>query len=144
MNNPQWGKATEDLAISIQAARPRYKVGEPVTLDVRLKNVGKTPTRIVVRPDWGDYTLEVRRGSTVVPKTPFAEQMIEAAALGPRANAELGPGEVRTTRFELDKGFDLSAPGSYKVIVTRGTYKKGTLDQFATVTSNDLTLQIDP
>ena len=139
----QWGMTTEDLAISIYVAKLQYKVCESIVLNLALKNAGDTPTPIVVRSAWSDYTLKVyREGFAEIPKTPYAVRKIEAASAGSRATTELMPGEVQTTSLDLDKGFDMSVPGLYKMIATRETYKKGKLDEYATVRSNELIIEI--
>lgn len=145
MNKVEWGKVTEDLAISLSAAEPRYGPRDTITLNIALKNFGNTPVPIVMRSPWIDYTLSVRYDETTdIPKTAYAQQMIESAAEGRRANYQLKPGEVLTESIELSKAYDVKAHGLYKVVATRETYEKGKLDRYATVTSNELTIEIIP
>lgn len=143
MDDIQWGKPTEDLAISISVTEPIYGPDQAIVLNIAMKNVGKTPVPIVVRSSWIDYSTRAWfEGRTEIPKTPYALRMIKAAAVGRRATRELMTGEVVTESLELNKAYDMTRPGTYVVIVTRETYQKGKLNHFATVTSNELTIKI--
>lgn len=75
-------------------------------------------------------------------QTPFARQQIEAAAYGRRATLEMVPEQTLVESVELSKGYDLSAPDVYKVVARRKTYRKGKLDEYATVTSNELAIRV--
>lgn len=143
MDDIQWGKRTEDIAISISVTEPIYIPDQAIVLNIIMKNVGKTPVPIVVRSPWVDYSTRVWfEGRTEIPKTSYALRMIKAATVGRRATRELMAGEVITESLELNKAYGMTRPGTYVVIVTRETYQKGTLDHFATVTSNELTIKI--
>jgi hypothetical protein len=143
MIETQWGVATEDLAISISVSQADFRPCDTVEMHLILKNVGDGKVPIVQRSPWIDYAVTVRRGdASEVPKTPYALQMIDAAAYGRRATGELAPGETLAEPLELSKAFDLSAPGVYTVVAKREVYKKGRLDQYATVTSNELTMRV--
>jgi len=143
MADNQWGTPTEGLAISISVPKPVYSPGAPIAMGIALRNVSTTPVPIVVRSVWYDYSLSVRdKDRAELTPTPYATQRIEAAAEGRRATRDLGPGQVLVEECELSKAFDMTRPGSYTVVATRETYKLGTLDQYATVTSNELTVTV--
>ena len=143
MRDIQWGKPTEDLAISLSVAQRVYRAGEPITLNIALKNVGREPVPIVVRLVWYDYSLSVRyEGRTELARTPYAVQMIEAAEEGRRVTRQLTPGEVLSETLELAEGYRMTEPGKYHVVATRETYKRGKLDEYATVTSNELVIEV--
>ena len=143
MTGNQWGTPTEGLAISLSVPEPVYRLGEPVVIDITLKNVATTPVPVVIRSVWYDYSLSVRdEDRAELAPTPYATQRIEAAAEGRRATRDLGPGDMLADDCELSKAFDMTRPGSYTIVATRETYKLGTLDQYATVTSNELTVTV--
>lgn len=143
MTEIQWGKPTEDLAISLSVAQRVYRMGEPITLNIALRNVGREPVPIVVRLVWYDYSLSVRHeGRTEIAKTTYATEMIEGAAEGRRATRQLAPGEVLSESLELTEGYRMREPGRYHVVATRETYKRGKLDEYATVTSNELVVEV--
>ena len=145
MNEIQWGRSTEDLAISISVPEPVCRSGDAIVLSISLKNIGRTPVPIVVRSTWIDYATTVRyEDGTEVPKTEYALQMMEAAQEGRRLTRELMPEEVTTENLELSKAFEMTQPGNYAVVATRATYKRGKLDEYATVTSNELTFKVVP
>ena len=145
MDEPKWGPTTEGLAILLSVTKPEFKPDEPIILSVALKNKSDAPVPIVVRMPWVVYSLTVRfEGRSEVPKTPYALHLIEVGGLGARATSQLPPGEVTTANVELSAGFDMKRPGSYTVVATRETYKTGKLDEYATVTSNTLTIRVAP
>jgi len=152
MEEIQWGETTEGLAISISVAKPSYKKGEAISLNIVMKNFDEDPvpivirsTWIVIRSTWIDYSIRVLfENTTEISKSPHALQKMEAAAEGRRATSELKPGEILNESLELTKAYDLTQPGTYTVIVTRATYQKGKLDQYAVVASNELTIQVTP
>jgi len=143
MSDIQWGKPTEDLAISLSVAQRVYRAGEPIALNIALRNVGREPVPIVLRLVWYDYSLSVRyEGRAEIAKTPYALEMIEGAAEGRRATRQLMPGEMRSESLELTEGYRMREPGRYHVVATRETYKRGKLDEYATVTSNELVIEV--
>jgi hypothetical protein len=138
----QWGQTVENQAIALSTAKPQFKVGETIVVQVTWKNFGKSPVSTVTRNTWIDYDFTVKRDGTDIPKSPYALQMIEAGSLGRRATGKLEAGASVTDSIELDKGFDLRMPGQYKVAATRVVYKQGRLDEYATLKSNDLTVVV--
>jgi len=143
MDDIQWGETTEDLTIAIYVDNPVYKPGETIVLNILLKNVGEMPLPLVIRSPWLDYNLRAwHEDSTEMSKTPYALRVIKVATVGRRAVRQLMPEEVITDTLEIDKVYDMSALGSYKIAATRETFKKQNSDEFATVESNELIIKI--
>jgi hypothetical protein len=143
MTEFQWGSPTEDLVISITTDRPNYQIGEVITLNIALKNIGDSPLTVAMRSKWIDYAISAwDKSLTELQKSPYAIQMLETAAEGRRATKTIMPSEIIKQKIELTKVFDINQSGSYKIVATRETYKKGKLNEYATVYSNTLIIQI--
>jgi uncharacterized protein YfaS (alpha-2-macroglobulin family) len=143
MAEHQWGSVTEDLAISLSVDKPVFRAGETIPLHIALRNFGTTPSTIVVWSPWVQYPLSVRDESgRELPETPYVQQMRNKAYQMRRAMHQLEPGELVTETLDLDKAFDLKKPGLYSVSAKHPTFKKGKLDQFAELPSNELAIRI--
>jgi len=143
MAEPQWGSMTEDLAISLSVDSPVFKPGETIQLYITLKNFGTTPSTIVLWSPWVQFPLSVRNEEgKEVPENPYAQEMREMAYQVRRAIHQLMPGEKVTETLDLDKAYDLQTPGLYTVTAKHPTFKKGMLDQFTEVPSNELAIRI--
>lgn len=143
MEKINWGERVEDLAISVSALRTEYKLREAIAVNLFIKNFGDTPALIAVRSPWIDYSLTVLyEGKAKVLMTPYGNQMTESAALGRRSKRHLIPGEVVSDTFDLDQAYELKSPGLYQVVATRQIFKRGKLDEFATLKSNELDIRI--
>lgn len=139
----KWGSISEDLAISLSVDKPVFRQGETIPLHIALRNFGTTPSTVVAWSPWIQYPLSVRDESgRELPETAYVQQMRNKAYQMRRAMHQLMPGEVVTETLDLDKGYDLKAPGLYTVSAKHPTFKKGMLDQFTEVTSNALALRI--
>jgi len=145
MEDNEWGEITQGLAISISVAKPSYKRGEAISLNIALKNFSEDPVPIVIRSTWIDFSTEVflDKGNQL-PKLPYAVQMMESALEGRRMSSELKPGAMIEETLELTTVYDMTTPGAYSVIVTRTAYHKGKMDQQAVVASKELAIQVTP
>lgn len=143
MANIEWGSVIEDLAISLSVDQPVFRLGDTIPLHIALRNFGTTPITIVMRSPWIDFSLLVRdENGREIPESDYMRQMRETAAQARRAMHQLMPGDVVTETLDLDKAYELKIPGLYTVSANHTTFKKGMLDQFAEVASNELKIRI--
>lgn len=143
MATTEWGRQTEQMAMSISVDEDQYKVGEEILLHVATKNVGDQPVAIVVRSPWVDFTLLVRDASGKgIPKNSFGQQRTESGMQGRRLTKELAPGATHADDLEFSRGFHVSVPGEYHVVATRPVYRRGRTDEVTKLTSNAVTIRI--
>lgn len=141
----KWGPVTEGLRISVFVPKRRFHVGEPVSVWLSMKNADKVSLRVVNRSPWIDYKLEVLpSGGGPLPLSDSAKRKMEALAESGRAVSELAPGAEISACLQLEEGYDISAPGVYRIKASREIYRKGSQSQFATVVSLAVEFEVTP
>lgn len=116
-NAPQAG-----LSIIAEPTRSTYTAGDPVKVDVLIRNSGGSDASI----GWSAFDLSSFRfvvlgpSSEPVAQTEFAKKLL-AIPRKVKKNTPLtvGAGWQRRYEFDLGRMFDLSAPGMYSVTVKR-------------------------
>ncbi|MCC6536116.1 MAG: hypothetical protein IT162_01100 [Bryobacterales bacterium] len=134
--NTVWGNQVSGQALSIRTEQAAFRAGEPILLNLTLKNFGQNPVVAVVRSPWLDYDIQVREASgSTVPHTEFAAQMKETAQEGRRAQQSLPGGATLEDAIDLAQVCALK-PGKYSVTASRLVNAAGA------VTSNTLTFEV--
>ena len=79
--NTVWGNQVSGQALSIRTEQAAFRAGEPILLNLTLKNFGQNPVVAVVRSPWLDYDIQVREASgSTVPHTEFAANTLALAS----------------------------------------------------------------
>jgi hypothetical protein len=105
------------LELSVVGGKPRYELGEPVLLELRLRNVAPEPVRVLSALDPSEGTLEVTvtlPGGRVQPFVPIDR----TRRLSPLV--ELPPGGTLHACLDLTLGrlgFPFKTPGTHEVRV---------------------------
>jgi hypothetical protein len=142
----QWGKEVEAHALSVWTAKSNYISGEPISLNVSVKNVGSEALDVVVANSLWVYDLKV----TLPDKTPVSpsahgkELIRDAKDGGSVAFRTLKPGEEIPAGVPVSELFDLSK-GKYFVSVSRRVKKGGawSKNEWTNLVSNEIQITID-
>lgn len=143
MRDREWGPKTEGLALSASIEKESFKSAEAIVLTLVLKNFRPAPFVTVVRSPWADYTYAVHDShGEELPMTAFGRQRVEAAQEGRKMIRTLHAGEFQSDTFELSRGFEINAPGTYSIIVTRTLPVDGGPSRTLVVQSNVVTFHV--
>lgn len=118
--DPAFGQLSSVLSLEIRADKKQFLLGEPVWIDVLLKNVSQDTVRIpdrVIRPDFGNLEFFVTSGEETLPYTGGdATYIIEPL--------DLAPGEELTMQFDILDFYGESAEGThwFERLFHPGTY----------------------
>jgi hypothetical protein len=140
----EWGPFTEGVTLSLEAPAPAFPPGAEIVLAARLMNYSNAPIRAPVSSVWLDYEIHVTRdGEGEIHPTALAAQRREAAYMGRHTRQDLQNKEKFTEEIPLSEWFDLSRPGRYRVVASRGFRQlEPEPPRDLTVRSNELVLEI--
>ena len=94
--------------------------GEMVILSVALLNYGTNTVFLPSTMDFGDYQIHVSdENGLAVPLTRYGENLRRAQVGASTTEYMLPPGKILIVRFVLNRLFDLSMAGKYRVKVSR-------------------------
>lgn len=142
MNSGLWGISVECLILSIAIDAHLYYIGEPVRLHIKLNNIGNEALPIVVRPGLAMFAIEIRKDNRRLQLSRSGMAMAEVAARGRRSQIDLPPGAVRLFDVTVSDAFEILEPGKYEVVVLYGIYRRGTFDEYATLRSNEVVIDV--
>jgi hypothetical protein len=119
-----WGKATNDLMVSVRTSGDTFTNGQPVVLVILLRNTGQEQFQI---PDasWMNYLYELRLlrdGQIVEPAIPRKKP---DPADGSAWSFPIQTCSQRRDDVRLDKIFDLSRVGNYEITAERAVNVAG-------------------
>jgi hypothetical protein len=140
----EWGPFSDGVTLSLEAPAQVSAPGAPVVLTARLMNYGGGPVAFVVRSVWIDYDVHVtREGEGELAPLPAAVQRREAGLEGRRLMRQIQHREKLAEEIPLHEWFDLSHPGRYHVVASRGFRKlEPEPARDVTVRSNELVLEV--
>ncbi len=141
-----WGKTVAGYKMAIKTDKKLYRLGERISLEVRLTNVGKDTRRFLFS---SDPFAALRIKITVllpdgekVPTTQYWDSI--AAGGGSARSLTLKPGEVLVaTGIHLNRLFDMSQDDTYTVVVSQRMPSRGKKKKFVNVTSNHIKVAIE-
>jgi hypothetical protein len=117
-----WGMPTNGIQMSARFYKTNFTVGDPISVVILLRNVGQTNL-----PDGGaswvnyPYLLTLRCDEELI------EPVVPAVKPGPHDGSAWGgsivPGTQARDVLRIDKIFDLSRPGAYKLTAERGGFR---------------------
>ena len=110
--------ATTKLSISIKPDQPTFAQGEPVVIDVTLRNNQSTAQQIPIQEDW-ENTLEIALfyNGASIPKTP---KKTNSGGFSYDYNVQLKPGQSIELHIVLNEIFSINEQGKYVVSVAVG------------------------
>lgn len=110
----------QDARISISAPKVSVQVGQPISIEVQLKNtseheidVGKTGGQDNAGIDY--HVVLLGSGDHPVARTKYGAAVDTGKVEGSVALLQLKPGQTLTQHFDLTKLFKLTDPGTYSV-----------------------------
>jgi len=146
----EWGKQSGPFQLSIAADKRQYGAEEVILLTATLKNVGSEPVMMHHVPRMLLYEVNVWLPMPAwipyKPKAPLTQ--FGDSERHPRFTSVMGrvvpSGYESVDRFELNKLFQMSAPGEYRVVLScrQPSEKKG--EPEITVTSNEIVVTVLP
>jgi hypothetical protein len=139
----------DGMLLSLTCDRKTYKVGDPITVTAGFTNISdapisferETPTFfffyrfIVVRTTGID--------SVTVPLTDRGKEETDIHNFGGWQGSKLPPGGQNKSVFQLNELFEMSMPGTYKIIVAAHAMTKGSGKNKADSRSDLLTLTVE-
>ena len=140
----EWGEETEGYTISIATDKENYLPGEMITLSVKLKNMSEGDTKILLVAKFASYQIEVVLPTREqAPLTLYGKKMLEASQSFVRAVVPLKAGEEIGTSFNLNRFFDMTLSGEYRISVSRKVWERDNIEKTATVNSNTVVVVIN-
>ena len=151
-----WGPRSGRLQLSIASDRARYEVGETIEVTVVLKNVSEYSTELKRMKGVPTYSMEVlapgaswlgwRQKSAL---TPLGEETMDLRRATGTVGVDLAPGRESSEKYEINRLFEMSAPGEYSVTLqcrqpTTGIAEGGKEHPMVEVTSNTITIAVLP
>lgn len=146
----QWGSQSGSFRLSISSDKAQYSPGEQIHITAVLKNVTDHPTRLVVTSPFEFYQMDVRLPVPVwIPWKPQAVPTALGRKLAhPDMSSEAGmvaqPGDQRVAEYEINKLYDMSAPGEYRITFSCRQPLRERGDPATTITSNELVVTVVP
>ena len=97
--------------------------GDKVVLTISLANFGTNSVLLPTTGGLGDYDIRVSdENGKAPPFTRYGETLVRAQASAGTRQHELPPGKVITVRLVLNRLFDLSMSGKYRIKVSRQVF----------------------
>lgn len=118
-----WGAASEGFQLSICVPKRDFTNGEPVAVQMFLRNVTNKPLYYPISSTGLETVLTLRKGNQEVrrkdaPKDNSFSERVRAAKQGSEAFWVMSPGTQRQFSLDLSRIFDLQV-GEYSVHATR-------------------------
>jgi hypothetical protein len=122
----EWGPNMKGLRMSARLERPRYRAGEPIVVDIVIKNTSKelvflgfsaedtASFEIVVSYTGGGLTQAGR-----MPLTKYGTWRFTPFDASKNIQISLKGGEERRYRFPLNRMYDMTLDGDYSIVVNR-------------------------
>jgi hypothetical protein len=138
----EWGKAVEGQALSIATEKTVYAPGERVVLNVAFKNVGQKIVFIGVDYFFNSNSVKVMfADGKDVPLTSYGKLYAKRKG-GSGFTFDAKPGEYLHIEIELNRMFDMTLAGKYRISVQRNiTRENKELEEKAT--SNEIEIEIN-
>jgi hypothetical protein len=140
-----WGPATNSLQMSIriEGDKAQIKVGQPVKLLIRYKNVSTNETFTLYEfegvVDDASYSFIIRSPSGMYLTSDYKVQEPASGAVH-----GLGPGEIFETRFDIGKLYKFDQVGTYRIIAKKAEMWSPSKHQAFIVVSNPLDVKFVP
>lgn len=116
----EWGKEVAGYELSISTVKTNYVSGEPVNLKISIKNVGTNSVIIAETYPASIYDASVTLANkTVLEPSLDLKKMRESSGSLSQQTCNPGGEAVSQLDYQLDKVYDLSRSGVYKVFLTR-------------------------
>jgi hypothetical protein len=147
-----WGKPVEGQAISITAPKLAYACGEPIALNIRLKNVGSVavfdPRERVRHSPLYRFDVRLAGGAAIAelagtwgPRKP-ADFAALPQSRAPAEGTTIEPGTEIPAYAVLNRAHDMSRPGKYVVSARRNVVVPGGGLSPAPAVSNTLEITV--
>ena len=121
-----WGPVTRGLQMSIRLERTRYGGGEPILLEVVIRNTANAEADLGMSAcDLSSFDFAVRYvggGMSQAGRMPFTRygaKLLEDLGASKNMLIRLKAGEQRRYRFALNRMVDMTLSGTYSVAVNR-------------------------
>jgi hypothetical protein len=118
-------ESTADYQLSAQAEKTRVHAGEPVVLQITIKNNSKREISYGAQSLERLFTIEVKnkKGETM-PLTRYGKSLFVTQPGPPPPFSGLGgdslkPGEAKTYRFLINRMYDMTVPDIYAIVAKR-------------------------
>jgi hypothetical protein len=138
-----WGPETEGFRLSIAIDEDEFTPDEPIFLRVTLKNVGDDEVQVEKVGLIRSYKTAVLlpRTEKQAPLTLRGKRLLESP-LAQATSFGLAANEEATDTIHLNRVFDMTLSGPYKVTVKRMVPKRDGSDEYTYVVSNTLEITI--
>lgn len=143
-----WGKISGSFQLAIVSDKGEYKVGEAIRVTANLKNVADHP--VLHQASRAFYSIDVRIPiADWIPWKPQARLTPEGeTAMRPLYDSVIGlmlpPGRENASEFQLDKLYDMSAPGRYRITFSCREPSDASTGPAVTVVSNEISVTVLP
>ena len=139
----QWGKQVEGYELSLSTEKNEVLPDEPIFVRIALRNSGESDATIVRLPFLPFCKIEVRSAKDeIAPLTLFGKS---ASKLFSVMTQPLAKGDEFVVIVQLNRLYDMTLPGRYKVTATRTVWRRDGSGGTAGVVSNTIEVRVkDP
>jgi hypothetical protein len=139
-----WGEETEGYRLGLSTDKAEFAPGERVELHMIFRNVGPDDAEVPVSRLMVFHTFTVLLPSgKEAPLTLYGQRQVQSRLdPGGRGVVVLKPGEERSLDLHLNRLFDMTLTGTYKVTAKRAVWTRGEPRETAHVVSNTLEITI--
>lgn len=118
--------ANGDLRLSASLEKSEVKNGEPISLELVLKNISKRRVHVVRTNYLNDYKIEVKdgRGSLVMPTERGKELLVQSMFISGRTSMYLDPGQELRIKIDVSRIYSFEKPGTYTISAKRQVPKR--------------------
>lgn len=138
-----WGPETDGYRLSIRTNKSRYMIGERIILYVSLKNMSKQDVEIMQTEPIQTYKNGIEiiiPAKKTAPLTLYGKDRVTWG--GSVIGYTLKSGEQVTDSLYLNRLFDMTFTGEYKISVSRVVSKRNNNKESSVIKSNSITINI--
>jgi hypothetical protein len=140
------GKTVEEktgYTITIKPDKDNYQVGEKVNLIIIFKNVAKTDGNFISTSPFNGFTIDLSLPEgKPAPQTEYGKLVLPAWGGRSRSSRKMKPGEEVITKVHLNRFFDMTLSGEYKIKVSCQKKARDGSDNSYRLESNFLSIKI--
>lgn len=133
----------EGYTLSVETQNDTYRIGDKISVRVRLKNVSEDTVRIRQATPFRTFDIELKLpDGKKAPLTLFGQRVLFSGALGSKSARELKPSEEYESSFNLSRIFDMTLAGKYDLTVSKKVWIRDGGTKTKTVSSPSLTISV--
>jgi uncharacterized protein (DUF58 family) len=118
--------ANGNFRLSASLEKSEVKSGEPISLELVLKNISKRRVHVIRTNYLSAYKIEVKDGggNRVMPTELGKELLVQSMFVSGRIPIYLDPGQELREKIDIGRIYDFGRPGTYTISAKRNVPKR--------------------